>query len=35
MREVARHEGITPVGVRKRLKKALKRLALILEEEAP
>jgi RNA polymerase sigma-70 factor (ECF subfamily) len=32
--EIARHEGITGVAIRKRLKRALKALALALEEEA-
>jgi RNA polymerase sigma-70 factor (ECF subfamily) len=31
--EVARHEGVTPVAIRKRLKRALKALAAALEEE--
>jgi RNA polymerase sigma-70 factor (ECF subfamily) len=33
VREVARHEGITPVAVRKRLKRALAALARALEED--
>jgi RNA polymerase sigma-70 factor (ECF subfamily) len=34
VKELARQEGITPVGIRKRLKKALRLLALALEEDA-
>ena len=34
VKEVARQEGITPVAVRKRLKRALQALARALEEEA-
>ena len=34
VKEVARQEGITPVAIRKRLKKALRLLALALEEDA-
>lgn len=33
VKEVARHEGVTAVAIRKRLKRALERLALALEEE--
>jgi RNA polymerase sigma-70 factor (ECF subfamily) len=33
VKEVARHEGVTPVAIRKRLKRALAALALALEEE--
>ena len=33
VKEVARHEGVTTVAIRKRLKRALERLALALEEE--
>lgn len=33
VKELARQEGITPVGIRKRLKKALRLLALALEED--
>jgi len=31
--EVAKHEGVTPVAIRKRLKRALAALAAALEEE--
>ena len=34
VKEIARQEGITPVGIRKRLKKAFRLLALALEEDA-
>ena len=34
VKELARQEGITPVGIRKRLRKALRLLALALEEDA-
>jgi RNA polymerase sigma-70 factor (ECF subfamily) len=34
VKEVAREEGVTPVAIRKRLKKALRMLALTLEEVA-
>lgn len=34
VKEIAREEGVTPVAIRKRLKKALRMLALTLEEEA-
>jgi len=34
VREIALQEGVTPVAVRKRLKKALRLLALALEEDA-
>jgi RNA polymerase sigma-70 factor (ECF subfamily) len=34
VKEIARQEGITTVGIRKRLKKALRLLALALEEDA-
>jgi RNA polymerase sigma-70 factor (ECF subfamily) len=33
VREIARHEGVTTVAIRKRLKKALQLLARALEEE--
>ncbi|HSS50750.1 MAG TPA: RNA polymerase sigma factor [Thermoanaerobaculia bacterium] len=33
VKEIARHEGVTSVAIRKRLKRALERLALALEEE--
>ena len=33
VKEVARHEGVTPVAIRKRLKRALGMLALALEED--
>ena len=33
VKEIARHEGVTTVAIRKRLKRALGRLALALEEE--
>src|SRR5437588_687885 len=33
VREVARHEGVTTVAIRKRLKRALQALALALGEE--
>jgi RNA polymerase sigma-70 factor (ECF subfamily) len=33
VKEIARHEGVTAVAIRKRLKRALGRLALALEEE--
>jgi RNA polymerase sigma-70 factor (ECF subfamily) len=33
VKELARQEGITPVGIRKRLKKAFRLLALALEED--
>jgi len=33
VKEIARHEGVTAVAIRKRLKRALERLALALEEE--
>ncbi len=32
VKEIARHEGVTPVAIRKRLKKAAQLLALALEE---
>lgn len=34
VREIALHEGVTPVAIRKRLKRALRALASALEEEA-
>ena len=33
VKEIARHEGVTPVAIRKRLKRALGMLALALEED--
>jgi RNA polymerase sigma-70 factor (ECF subfamily) len=35
VKEIARHEGVTPVAIRKRLKRAFAALALALEEEQP
>ncbi|HUF77538.1 MAG TPA: sigma-70 family RNA polymerase sigma factor [Thermoanaerobaculia bacterium] len=35
VREIARHEGVSEVAIRKRLKKALDLLAVRLEEEGP